>query len=149
MSASAPAPPLASAPPSIPRRIGARVIDYVVISAAGGAIGSAIGFGFTWLIATAALTLAYFVIADVATGTTIGKAVLGLRVESPTGGKPSLGNALGRELFVVFGAIPFVGPLLALIAWLALFLTIRKSPAGQGWHDRLAGGTRIVAKTQK
>lgn len=133
--------------PSISRRIAARIIDYVVVSAVGGGLGQLIGYGFAWLIATAALTFGYFVVCDVAAGTTIGKSVLGLRVETANGDKPSLGGALGRELFVIFGAIPFVGPLLALAAWIGLFITIRKSPLGQGWHDRLGGGTRVVAKT--
>jgi len=130
--------------PSIPLRIAARVIDYVVLAAAGAGLGAAIGFGFKWLFVTAAFVFAYFVVGDTAAGTTIGKRALGLRVQAPSGNPPSLGAALARESFVLLGAIPFVGPILALAAWLTLFLTIRASPLGQGWHDRWAGGTRVI-----
>jgi len=135
--------------PSIPRRIAARVIDYILLSAAGAGLGSIIGFGFGWLIATAALVLAYFVIGDFAAGTTIGKKILGLRVETSSGNRPSIANAFARESFVLFGAIPFVGPLLALAAWVALFVTIRSSPLGQGWHDRWGGGTRVIRNADR
>ena len=67
-----------------------------------------------------------------------------MRVQGSSGHQPSLGAALARESFVLLGAIPFVGPLLALAAWPTLCLTIRASPLGQGWHDRWAGGTRVV-----
>ena len=130
--------------PTLSRRIAARCIDYVVLSAAGGGLGVAIGFGFGWLFLTAALVFAYFVVGDAAAGTTIGKRAVGLRVESSSGGRPSVGRALVRESFVLFGAIPFVGPILALAAWVTLFVTIRSNPLGQGWHDRWAGGTRVV-----
>jgi len=132
--------------PKIFHRIAARVIDYVVISAVGAGIGVAIGFGFVWLLLTALLVFGYFVVGDVAAGTTLGKAALGLRVEGPSGSQPALGAALAREAFVLLGAVPFAGPLLALVAWVSLFVTIRGNPLGQGWHDRWAGGTRVVRK---
>jgi len=44
----------------------------------------------------------------------------------------------------VLGAIPFAGPVLALAAWIWIIITIRASPSGQGKHDTLAGGTRVV-----
>ena len=99
-----------SAPlPSIPRRIGARVIDYVVLGAAGGGLGAATGYGGIWLVATAVLVLAYFVVGDAVAGTTVGKAVLGLRMEGSSGRRPSIRAALARESFVLLGAVPFVG----------------------------------------
>jgi uncharacterized RDD family membrane protein YckC len=133
-------------PPSISRRITARLIDYLVVAAASGGLGAALGFGFIWLLFTALLVLAYFVVGDAWSGTTIGKAALGLRVEGASGRRPSFVAALTRESFVLLGAVPFVGPFLALVAWVALFVTIRSSPQGQGWHDRWAGGTRVVRK---
>lgn len=57
---------------------------------------------------------------------------------------PSLRQALIREAFTVLGAIPFAGPLLALVAWTKIVMTIRSSPIRQGQHDLLAGGTRVI-----
>jgi uncharacterized RDD family membrane protein YckC len=135
--------------PSIPRRISARAIDYLVLAAAAGGLGTSLGFGVGWLLLTAVFTLAYFVVGDAAAGTTIGKAALGLRVEDATGNRPSVARALARESFVLLGAVPFVGPILALVAWVTLFVTIRRDALGQGWHDRWAGGTRVVKKLTK
>lgn len=135
-----------SAVPTVSVRIAARAIDSLVLAAVGWALGLAIGFGFGWLVALAPLVLAYFVLGDALGGATPGKALLGLSVVDARGQRPSPRAALAREWFVLLGAVPFVGPLLALAAWIALFRTIRRSPEGQGWHDRLAGGTRVVAR---
>lgn len=128
----------------LPVRLAARVIDILLLSAAGGALGWGIGFGFGWLTATAGIVLAYFVVGDVIAGTTLGKAVLHLRVTGPGGGRIAAKQALIRECFMVFGAIPFAGPPLALITWVWIIVTIRKSPLRQGKHDELAGGTRVI-----
>jgi len=111
-------------------------------------LGLVIGFGFDWLVVGAAIVLAYFVMFDALAGTTPGKFALGLRVTGPDGGHPSLVQALIRESFTVVGAIPFVGPLLALGAWVWIAATIRSSPLRQGKHDLLAGGTRVVRSRQ-
>ena len=47
-------------------------------------------------------------------------------------------------LVAALGAVPFAGPILALAAWIWIVLAIRSSPLGQGPHDHLAGGTRVV-----
>lgn len=134
--------------PALLTRIAARAIDYGVLGVTGSALGSVTGFGFGWLAATALLVLAYFVLADARAGTTLGKAALGLGVEDGHGRPPTLRAALAREWFVVLGALPFVGPLLALAAWITLFVTIRSSADGRGLHDRLAGGTRVVRRAR-
>jgi hypothetical protein len=125
-------------------RLVARVIDFVLLGLAGAALGHAMGFGFGWLALTAAATYVYFVAADVLFGCTLGKAALRLRVRGEPGGLPSWKAGCRREAFVVLGAVPFVGPVLALAAWITIAITVRRSPVGEGWHDRLAGGTRIV-----
>jgi uncharacterized RDD family membrane protein YckC len=81
---------------------------------------------------------------DTVAGATLGKFALGLRVVGTGGGRPTLRQAALREAFTVLGAVPFIGALLALGAWLGIAWTIRKSPTGQGPHDQLAGGTRVV-----
>lgn len=133
-----------SAPPTIPIRLGARLIDVVVVTALAAALGQVIGFGFAWLVFGAALILGYFVAGDTLFGATLGKRALGLRVVSADGGPLTAVQALRRELFVVLGAVPFVGPFLALGMWIWMFVAVRSSPLGQGPHDLFAGGTRVT-----
>jgi hypothetical protein len=40
--------------------------------------------------------------------------------------------------------IPYLGPLLAFIAYVVIAATISGSPTKQGKHDELAGGTQVV-----
>ena len=131
-------------PAELPVRLAARAIDMLLLVCAGGALGRQIGFRYDWLITTAAIVILYFTLADVVAGATVGKAALRLRVLGPDGRRPSLKQALIRESFILLGAIPFVGPLLALISWGWIVLTIRSSPLRQGKHDLLAGGTRLI-----
>jgi uncharacterized RDD family membrane protein YckC len=132
------------APGELPARVTARAIDVLLLVGIGGALGRQIGFGFDWLITTAVIVILYFVVADAATGTTAGKAVLRLRVIGPDRRRPTLKQAFIRESFILLGAIPFVGPLLALTSWVWILLTIRSSKLRQGKHDVLAGGTRVI-----
>jgi uncharacterized RDD family membrane protein YckC len=127
----------------LPRAV-ARVIDAIILGAVGVAFGLPLAFGFVWLTLQAGLVFVYFVILDVTLGTTIGKRLLGLRVTGPRGGAPTVQEAAIREMFTLLGAIPYVGGLLALIAWIVIAVTINSSPSGQGKHDKLAGGTRVV-----
>jgi uncharacterized RDD family membrane protein YckC len=134
----------APVPAELPARFAARFVDAIVVAAVDAGLGRLIGFGFDWLIIGAVVILAYFVLLDALAGATLGKRALGLRVIGPSGGRPSLRQALIREAFVIVGAIPFVGPLLALAAWVSIVVTIRSSPIRQGKHDRLAGGTQVI-----
>ena len=142
MSALASSPLLA--PAELPVRAAARAIDFFLLAALEVALGQLIGFGFDWLAIGTALVLAYFVFCDAYAGTTIGKAALGLRVIAEDGGHPSLRQAVVREAFTVVGSIVFIGPLLAIAAWIWIALSVRSSPLRQGKHDLLAGGTRVV-----
>lgn len=125
-------------------RFAARLIDFAIAGALAGALGALMGFGYDWLVVGALLVLAYFAVTTALLGGTIGKRLLGLRVVDGDGRSPSLGRSLAREAFVALGAIPFVGPLLAIVAWIAIAVTVRQSPTGEGVHDRLGGGTRVV-----
>jgi uncharacterized RDD family membrane protein YckC len=125
-------------------RAGARLIDAVILAVVGGSLGVALEFGYAWLVLQALLVFAYFVVLDVSWGTTVGKRVLGLAVTGPDGGPPTVGQAVTREVFTLLGAIPFAGPVLALVAWIVIAVTISSSPSGQGKHDELAGRTRVI-----
>src|SRR5262249_13880027 len=111
-------------------------IDAAILTACGLAFGWQIGFGFNGLIAAAAIVLAYFALADVLAGATLGKAALRLQVISQEGTKPSLKQAAIRESFILLGAVPFAGPLLALGAWIWIVVTMRSSSMRKGVHDR-------------
>ncbi len=131
-------------PGELPARVAARVIDVLIVGAGAAALGRAIGFGFDWLVLGAALILAYFVLFIVAIGATPGKLALGLRVVAAAGGRPSLRQALVRESFTVVGAVPFVGPILALVAWVWIVRPIQTTPRRHGKHHEHAGGTRVI-----
>lgn len=138
------APPDSLVPAELPARFAARFIDAMLLVAATGGLGLLMGFGYDWLILNATIVFAYFALLDAFTGATLGKLALGLRVVGPDGGRPSIKQSLIRETFTLFGAIPFVGPLLALGAWVWITLSVRGSPLRQGKHDQLAGGTRVI-----
>jgi len=132
-------------PAELPVRFAARVIDAIVLSAVGTALGWPMGFGFDWLFVTALLVLAYFVLADALAGKTLGKAALGLRVTTMDGTNPSIKQALFREWFTLLGAIPFAGPFLAMGMWVWIAITIRSNELRRGVHDQWAG-TRVVRR---
>lgn len=131
-------------PGGLAPRIGARLIDFAVLAAVGTALGLVLDFSVPWLVLQAVLVFAYFVLFDSAWGTTPGKRLFGLSVQGPAGGPPTIGQAAIREAFMLLGAIPYAGPVLALIAWVVIAVTINADPSGQGKHDALAGGTRVV-----
>ncbi|MFV8749172.1 RDD family protein [Nannocystaceae bacterium ST9] len=132
------------APGELAIRVAARGIDVLVVAGLDVGLGMLIGFGFDWLALAALIVLAYFVVFDALAGATPGKLAFGLRVLGPEGGRPSLRQASIRESFTLLGAIPFVGPLLAIAAWVWIARGIHSTPLRQGKHDELAGGTRVV-----
>jgi uncharacterized RDD family membrane protein YckC len=128
----------------LPARTAARALDVLLVGAIAAMLGKQMGFGFDWLLISAGIVFLYFVLMDVYAGATPGKLTFGLRVLGPAGDKPSMQQACTREAFTLLGAVPFAGPFLALAAWIWIIMTIRSSPLGQGKHDMLAGGTRVV-----
>jgi uncharacterized RDD family membrane protein YckC len=126
-------------------RLGARLIDSILLGIVGGLIiGTALDFGWLWYVLQAILVFAYFVLLDVYYGTTLGKQLLSLKVVGPAGGKATTGQAAARESFTLLGAVPYIGGLLALIAWIVIAVSINGSPTKQGKHDELAGGTQVL-----
>lgn len=121
------------------------MIDAGAVALVGVPLGLLLDFGPGWLLLQAGLVYGYFVVLDVSWGTTVGKRLVGLRVTGPAGGPPSVRQAAIREAFTILGSVPYVGPLLALVAWIVIAVTINASPTRQGKHDDLAGGTKVVA----
>ena len=73
-----------------------------------------------------------------------------MQTQGPDGRPPSLEVALKRNAFMavgVLGIIPvlgFVAPFVSLAAYISIAVTINSSPTRQGWHDRFAGGTKVI-----
>lgn len=91
------------------------------------------------------LTFVYFVAFEVTQGWTPAKKILGLSVHGPGGAlKPTVQQSAIRNSFTLLSVIPYIGGLLAFIAYIVIAVTINNSPTKQGKHDELAGGTQVV-----
>lgn len=129
-------------------RFAARVIDGILVSII--AFGLAMVFGASSNILVTGLfsgllMFGYFVLFEVTQGWTPGKKLLGLSVHGPGGTpKPTAVESAKRNLFTLLAVIPYIGGLLALIAYVVIAVTINGSPTKQGKHDEFAGGTQVV-----
>ncbi len=157
-------------PGELLNRFLARLIDHVILGVVYGVIyvvfsgiflnGFRISFGEYFLFWTitailqAAIYLGYFAVMESNSGQTVGKMVLKLRTYGPDGvSKPTMEQALKRNAYAALGIlsiIPFIGwfflgwavPLAAVI-YIAITLN-NDQPNHQGWHDKFAGGTRVL-----
>lgn len=94
---------------------------------------------------TGLLAFVYFVVMEVIEGRTVGKMLLGLRVQGPGGApKPTLKQSAIRNAWTLLPIIPYLGGFLGFVAIAVIGLTIKNSPTKQGKHDELAGGTQVV-----
>ena len=153
-----PPPATGEEPGGLGVRLGARIIDGIIVFIVAMIIGflltlvttySQNSFLFALIngIISGVLTFVYFVILETQQGATIGKKLLGLSVRGPDGtSKPTVQQSAIRNLWTLFPIIPpqFVGGALNLIAVIWIAVTINSSPTKQGIHDTLAGGTRVV-----
>lgn len=150
----------------------ARLIDLAILWVVGFLIGavfvvgillggdaSPIGIGANYLSAAvmsllyAALYLGYFAFLESSRGQTLGKMAMKLRVVGPDGvGKPTTEQAIRRNIFMaanLLGLLPVLGGFLSLAAFIAavamIAVGINTDTANrQAWHDRFAGGTRVL-----
>lgn len=102
----------------------------------------------------AAAYLSYFAFMESSSGQTVGKMVMKLRTYGPDGvSKPTMEQAIKRNAYSALGIlsiIPFIGwyflgwavPL-AVVIYIAITLN-SDQPNHQGWHDKFAGGTRVM-----
>jgi uncharacterized RDD family membrane protein YckC len=89
----------------------------------------------------------YFVLFEVTHGSSLGKRLLGLTVHGPGGvSKPDLKQSAIRNSFTLLAVVPYIGHLLAFVAYVIIAVTISASPTKQGKHDELAGGTQVVKR---
>jgi uncharacterized RDD family membrane protein YckC len=127
-------------------RIGARLLDFVLVgipaSIVLGLLGLGTGFGADGWLAGAIVSLlwfGYFVWFESNRGATVGKKLLNLRVVVADGSNPSLEVAAKRNVWMLFGLIPWIGGLLSLVALIAIMITISSNADSRGMHDTFAG----------
>jgi uncharacterized RDD family membrane protein YckC len=136
-------------PGGLGARFFARLIDGVLVNVVAFVLSLFVfEDDYPWLVTglfSGALMFGYFVLFEVTHGASLGKRLLGLRVHGPGGApKPNFTQSAMRNSFTLLSVIPYLGTLLALIAYIVIAVTISGSPTKQGKHDELAGGTQVV-----
>jgi uncharacterized RDD family membrane protein YckC len=132
--------PWAPPPPELAgvwSRVGARLLDAVLVGLAVGVVGGLLGLPDTaGLLLTVAAMIGYetFMVAN--GGQTLGKLLLGLRVVRADLAPPTSRDALVRSLVIdLIWVVP--------AGWLIVALVLERHRHRQGWHDR-AAGTPVV-----
>lgn len=143
-----PPPGYGTRPGGLGARFGARIIDGLLVGIVAGVLAMAFGASSNIMVTglfSGVLMFAYFVAMEVTQGRTVGKMALGLSVHGPGGApKPDVKQSAIRNAFTLLTVIPYLGGLLAFIAYIVIAVTIHSSPTKQGKHDELAGGTQVV-----
>ncbi|MFP3914549.1 MAG: RDD family protein [Actinomycetota bacterium] len=153
----------AGAPADVATRFVARLIDGILLGvvysalivpfivgamfADVGGFGMFGGFGggaFVSSIFWAVIGIGYFALMEANQGQTVGKMIMGLRVEGPDGGKASLEQTVKRNGWMALGIIPILGGLAQLAVAIYIAVTISNSITNTGWHDEFAGGTKVI-----
>jgi uncharacterized RDD family membrane protein YckC len=147
-------------PAPLVRRIGARIVDVVLLSWCSAFVvvelgarlfgGDPLGRRAVRVDATSARTILLLaacvllveVIPVAISGRTLGKAMVGLRVVDLDGGRPGFAAALIRALLLYGAALAL--PLAALPVAALLLASVALSVLRRGLHDRLAG-TLVVS----
>ena len=95
---------------------------------------------------TLEVTLLWFVYRALgdATGGSLGKRLLRLRVVGARYGRPGLGAGATRNLWGLSAVLPAVmhpavGNAIAVAISVAIAISIARDPGERGWHDRIAG----------
>jgi uncharacterized RDD family membrane protein YckC len=136
-------------PGGLGRRFLARLIDGILVNIVAFVLSLLVwGYDY-WFLTTGlfsgVLMFGYFVLFEVTWGSSPGKRLLGLTVRGPGGApKPQASQSAVRNAFTLLGVVPYLGPLLAVLAYIVIAVTIGGSPTKQGVHDELAGGTQVV-----
>ena len=130
-------------------RFAARVVDGVLANIAAFVLSLFMLGSDYWYLTTGlfsgVLMFGYFVGFEVALGATPGKTLLHLAVRGPDGAaRPTAKQSAIRNAFTLLAVLPYVGGLLALVAYLVIAVTVQDSGTKQGKHDEWAGGTQVV-----
>ncbi|HSJ46195.1 MAG TPA: RDD family protein [Euzebyales bacterium] len=156
-----PVPAAGTRPADVGKRVGAYIIDMLLLTVVFVFVGVIVGLGsgpvpatpeavsagqsYLYSVITAGLMLAYFVMLEASSGQTLAKRMLGIKVTMADGGPVTLEAAFKRRvLFVIGSVIPLIGGLISFAVPLAaLITTIQDDPDNRGFHDRWAA-TRVV-----
>jgi uncharacterized RDD family membrane protein YckC len=135
-------------PGQLTERFFARLIDGIAVNIVVFVL-SLFLFRDYWFLVTGLfsgfLMFGYFVLLEVTQGATLGKRLLGMSVLGPGGRpRPDFSQSAIRNSFTLLAVVPYLGPLLALAAYVVIGVTINDSPCRQGKHDELAGGTQVI-----
>ena len=146
--------PVPSTLATVGSRVGARLIDALLVGAVSAAIvllggGVELNDGsvelpgwMQWV--TGGFAIAYEIGLIALTGQTLGKRLVGIRVvDATTGAVPELDQAVRRAFPNVLTLVPFLG-------WLSIvaYLSAVWRPRRQGWHDSLAGTIVITTRVR-
>ena len=96
------------------------------------------GFWLIYFLLFGIIEVLYFSVLDVAWGATIGKRIMGLKVQTTDGGKVPMGKALIRNITKIY-------PLFVFLDWLVALVTPGKDRR-QKYTDRIAGTTVVQVK---
>ena len=156
--------PVGMQPAGVGSRIGAYIIDAILVGIVNAIIGFLIGlpftdpgeatsipfmgtgpgFGVTFLIGVigAAITLAYFGLLEANDGQTLGKKLLSIRAVKADGSGLELADAVKRRVPFVIGSlipIPFIGGFIGFAILIAILVTVATDqPWNRGLHDKWA-----------
>jgi uncharacterized RDD family membrane protein YckC len=147
----------------------ARLIDYVGLGIIYGVLYAVLAGIFLngltyspgeWLlfylffsVITTLISLGYFAYFESNQGATFGKQLMKLKVVGPDGtSNPTMEQAVRRNIFLAFGLASIVpiagaalGGLASLIAVIMIAVGINSDTVNrQAWHDKFAGGTRVL-----
>lgn len=116
-------------------------------------VGEWLLFYLFFSVITTLVSLGYYAYFESNQGATFGKQLLKLKVVGPDGvNNPTMEQAIRRNIFLAFGLasiVPFVGSFLGGLASLVAVIMIvvginGDTVARQAWHDKFAGGTRVL-----
>ena len=160
-------------PGGLGARFVARLVDGVLVAIVQGLVVSLLvvrtfmdsGAGFygadnyaasaVYGVLSALIYVGYFAYMESSRGQTIGTMVMNLHTQGPDGTHPTMEQAVRRNLWggaSILSIVPVIGGpiggLLELVAVIVIAVTINGDPVSrQGWHDRFAGGTRVIRTT--
>ncbi|MEM2967997.1 MAG: RDD family protein [Candidatus Bathyarchaeia archaeon] len=120
--------------------VGYIILNFVVLSIIWSGAWWLLGFGY-WLLLpfiSGVIQVFYSAILDVAWGATIGKRILGLKVQMTNGSRVQFGQAFLRNLSKIY-------PLLLLLDWI-IGIATPGPDMRQKYTDRMAGTTVVQVK---
>lgn len=156
-----PTPVAGERPATVGKRVGAYIIDMILLTIVFVIVGVVVGLGsgmvpqtpeavsagqsYTYSVVTALLTLGYFVLLEASSGQTLAKRMLRIKAVMADGSPMTMEAAFKRRvLFVIGSVIPLIGWLVSFGVPLAALITaVQDEPANQGFHDRWAA-TKVV-----